>query len=513
MRTILAGIRALRRTPLASLPLTIEGLIGALLVLLGAIPSTGAGVPSTAAFPLDIFFDVKQSVAFAEGWWYFAGAVAFGVVVRSAVLASTLWLSDGRPGSFAVAWGRALRLAAIAAVALIPAAALFFAGVATRYAPFIWLGALFGLLPSLFLARSAMKLDVGGGDPTGKGVPEAPNFISYVYLITAFGAAMSVLSDGPGKWASALLLACLGPLHALFVLGWRDHVRTGTFPGGGMIVTVLSVVLLIAFFGLTAYDRFIRDPAPVRRAPRNGILLVLQGADSTSRQGALADIDPRLLGYLRSKARQLSYRGAGKPYGIEATRKDLNESAKIISEQIATAPRPRALLGHSQAALILDRILNRGRPRPEFSSMLAPPPPTPPILEIPDPDKDGVGRPGGDLTRGISWVLDKVGFEPFDVDAPNSPTNLNPVVIRDTALPRLSVWALGDSVWLEEDWRRPGEINVIALTDHVGVTDNAYAFEVTEKFFAGEKVDDDETSWKGVAVGVLKYAFEPWRPE
>ena len=279
MRTILAGIRALRKTPLASLPLTIEGLLGALLILVGAIPSTGAGVASTAIFPLDLFYDVKQSLAFATGWAYFAAALLLGVVVRSGVLASTLWLSDGRPGNFAVAWARVMKIAAIGAVVLIPAAAFFFAGVATRYAPFIWIGALLGLVPSIFLVRKALSLDVGGGDPAGKGVPEAPNFISYVYLITAFGAAMSVLTDGPGEWAAALLIACLGPLHALFVLGWRDHVRTGTFPGGGTIVTVLSAVLLIAFFSLTAYDRFIRDPAPVRQAPRKGMLLVLQGAD------------------------------------------------------------------------------------------------------------------------------------------------------------------------------------------------------------------------------------------
>jgi hypothetical protein len=513
MRTILAGIRALRRTPLATLPLTIEGLIGAMLILMGAIPPTGAGVPSTAAFPLDIFFDLKQSLAFATGWGYFIAAVGLGIIIRSAVIASTLWLSDGRPGSFALAWARAMRLALIAALALLPSAALFFAGVATRYAVFIWFAALLGVVPAALLARLALKLDVGGGDPTGKGVPEVPNFIAYVYLITAFGAAMSVLSDGPGKWAAALLLACLGPIHALFVLGWREHVRTGTFPGGGTIVTVVSALVLVLFFGLTAYDRFIRDPAPVRKAPREGMLLVLGGADSTSRRGALADIDPRLLGYPRSRARQLSYRGAGKPYDVADTRKPLDESARIIAKQIATAPRPRALLGHSQAELIFDRMLKKGTPLPEYGAFLASPPPYPPDVRVPPPDRDGEGRPGGDLTRGISWLLDKVGFEPFDVDSPNSPTNLKTVEVRKASVPRLTVWALGDSIWLDGDWRRAGEINIVALTDHVGVTDNAYAFDSAERFYAGKRVEDDETSWKGVAVGVLKYAFEPWRPE
>ncbi len=152
-------------------------------------------------------------------------------------------------------------------------------------------------------------------------------------------------------------------------------------------------------------------------------------------------------------------------------------------------------------------------PLPERVVFLASPPPTPPPVEVPLPDEDGDGRPGGDLARGLSWLLEKVGFEPFNVDAPNSPTNINADVVKDAPVPRLTVWALGDSVWLDGDWRRPGEINIVALTDHVGVTDNAYAFDSAAKFYAGEKVEDDETSWKGVAVGVLKYAFEPWRPE
>jgi hypothetical protein len=189
------------------------------------------------------------------------------------------------------------------------------------------------------------------------------------------------------------------------------------------------------------------------------------------------------------------------------------ESARIISKQIATANRPRALLGHSQAALILDRILEFGLPRSEYAAMLAPPPPVPPDVEVPPADTDGEGRPGGDLARGVSWLLEKVGFEAFDVGAANSPAAIDPVVVGESPVPRLAVWALGDSVWLDRDWRRPGEINIVAITDHVGVTDNAYAIESAEKLFAGERVEDDETSWKGVAVGVLRYAFEPWRPD
>jgi hypothetical protein len=511
MRTILAGINAFRRNPLAAVPLAAEGLIGGLLVLAGAIPASSAGVASTAAFPLDIFFDLKQSIAFGQDWTYVIAALGFAVLLRGGVLAATLWLNEERPGSFVLAWARGCRIAAIAVVVLLPSAILFFAAAATRYAPFIYIGALLGLIPSVLLARKGAKIDVGGGEPQGAGVPEAPNFITYAYIVTAFGAAMTVLSSS-GKWPAALLLMCLGPLHALFLLGWREHLKNGTFPGGGMVLTTVTVLLLAILFSITAYDRYIRDPAPVRRAPAPGMLIVLGGVDSSSRSGALADLDPRTLGFQRGKARQLSYRGPSQPYKAEDTHVDLEEAAQIIARQIARATLPRSFIGHSQAGLILDRIAAEDLALPERAVLLAAPPAEPPDVEVPTPDESGPGRAGGDLTRLLSWGLEKIGLQPIDVDSPASPTHLEKVVARNAPVPRLAVWALADSVWLEGDWRRPGETNIVAITDHVGVTDNGEAQESAREFFEGKRVADDESSWKGVAVGVLKYAFAPWRP-
>lgn len=110
-------------------------------------------------------------------------------------------------------------------------------------------------------------------------------------------------------------------------------------------------------------------------------------------------------------------------------------------------------------------------------------------------------------------MLDKVGGQAYDVDAPNSPTNLTPVDPAKERVPTLAVWALADSVWLDDDWRRSTDINIVAITDHVGVTDNAQALAAAQDFFDDKKVPDDESSWKGIAVGVLKYGFAPWRPQ
>ena len=480
-------------------------------MLAGAIPASSAGVASTAAFPLDIFFDLKQSIAFGQDWSYVIAALGLAVLLRGGVLAATFWLLEERPGSFVLAWARGCRIALIAVAVLLPSAVFFFTAAATRYAPFVYIGALLGLIPSVLLARKGARIDVGGGEPQGAGVPEVPNFVTYAYIITAFGAAMTVLS-GSGKWPAALLLMCLGPLHALFLVGWREHLKNGTYPGGGMILTTATVLLLAALFTLTAYDRFIRDPAPVRRAPAEGILIVLGGVDSSSRSGALADLDPRTLGFQRGKARQLSYRGPSESYKAEDTHTDLDETARIIAEQIATATRPRSFIGHSQAGLILDRIAAEDLALPERAVLLATPPESPPDVDVPPPDRSGPGRAGSDLARLLAYGLDKLGMQPFDLDSPASPTHLEEVEVRDAPVPRLAVWALADSVWLEGDWRRPGEVNVIAISDHVGVTDNAEALDSARAFFEGKKVADDESSWKGVAVGVLKYAFAPWRP-
>jgi hypothetical protein len=511
MRTLLGGIRAVRRAPAALAPLAIEGLVGAVLVIAGAFPASAASLPATASFPLDVYFDVKQSLAYARGWAWFAAAVGLGILVRSAVLATTLWLGEGRPGPFSHAWWSASKLAAMSALALFPSAALFFVGIATRYAPFVWAAALVGVIPALLFARRAARLDVGGGEPPGRGVPEAPGWLGYVYLATAFGAAMTVLGR-TSPWLAAALLLLLGPLHALFLLGWREHLNHETYPGGGTASVVVTIVVVGGLLVATAYDRVIRSAAPTAQAPAGGTLLLLGGVDSTSSTGALAGLDPRELGFRDSRTDVVSYRGAGEEYGIVDTHTDLDDVAQRVADQITAAAAPRFLVGHSQAGLILDRLLDEGLEAPDRAVMLAPPPPYPPPVAAPPPGLDVPGRPGTDVARAFSGLLGAVGLQEFPVDVANYPPHLERVEVPSSDTPRLSVWALGDSVWLDGDWRRPGEVNVVAVTDHVGVANNARSLAATRDFFRGRRVDDDSASWRGFAVSLLSHAFAPWRP-
>ena len=511
MRTLAAGSRALKRTPIAMLPMTVESLLLGVLVAAGALPAGAESAAAGGVFPLNLFFDLKQGFAFSFSWAVFIAVVVFSILTRAAVVAFTLWLADGSNGSVAAPWMRLTRLAAVAMAALTPCAVLMYLGVAVRYAPFIWIGAAAGLFPAVNLMRRALSVDAGIGSPRGGGVPEAPTVLAYAYLLSTVGAAMSPLGRVSPLLAGALL-ACLGPLHALIWLGWREHRRAETYPGGGTFSVAVTVVALILFAGAVTYDRAIRDPSPRAVARAQGSLLLLGGVDSTSDTGALTELDPRDVGFARDKSTIVSYRGAGEPYVRADTRGNLSRAAAAVAAQLEETPQPRLLLGHSQAALILDRIITRGLTSPDRSVVLAAPPAMPPPFDGPPPGSDGAGRVAGDAARVVAKIFEAVGLTAFDIDAPASPVNLEAVLVIDKEVSRVSVWALGDSVWLDSDWRRPGEINLMALTDHVGVTNNSRALDATRNFLGGARITDDEVSWRAFLATVVRYAFEPWRP-
>ena len=503
----MAGLRGLRDAPLAIAPFAAEGVLGGILVLTGAFPGDGAAAASAAVFPLDVFFDVKQALAHGRGWPWFAAAVALSVVVRGGVLALTLWLKDGRRGPLAVAWVRCLRLAAGAAVALLPSAVLFFAGVAIRYAPFVWLAAVAGFVPSLWFVRRAASLDAGGGVPRGGGVPEIGTFLGYAFVVTALAASMSVLG-GTGRWAAAILLACSAPLHALYLLGWRTHLEQETYPAGGSFAVTVTVFVVVGLGGATLYDRYVRETPPVARARSGATFALLGGADSTSETGALSDVDPRDFGFDAGEVAVLSYDASDDAYSAADTHRDLQEVATGVAGQLGRLDQPVFVLGHSQAAGVLDRLQGG---LPEAAVVISPPPKRLPPVDVPASGVRGPGKPGGDAARVLSSVLEGIGLGGFDVDAPSAPVHLDAARTAGTTR-RMAVWALGDSVWLQGDWRRAGELNVVAISDHVGAVNDSRAVSAARRFFAGQAVRSDAASWRGALAAALRYAFEPWRP-
>ncbi|MFN2587475.1 MAG: hypothetical protein ABR613_05070, partial [Actinomycetota bacterium] len=409
-----------------------------------------------------------------------------------------------------IAWWRSIRLTALAACALVPSAALFFAGVAIRYAPFVWAAALLGFVPAVYFARRAAALDAGAGAPAGKAVPEIGTFLGYAFVVTTLAAAMSILG-GTGRWATALLLACTGPLHGLYLLGWRSHLEEETYPAGGAVAAAATIVAVLSLAAATAFDRYVRETPPAGRAPSHGTLALLGGVDSTSDTGALSEIDPRDFGFVAADTVVLSYGGTGRRYSAEDTHADLDSVAAAVAEQLRGLDPPVVVLGHSQAAGILDRVLAGGT-APEAAAVIAPPPRRPPPVEVPPPGDRAPGKPAGDLARILSATFDGIGLPAFDVDAPAAPVHLTDPGEPRASTRRLAVWALGDSVWLQGDWRRPGETNVVAISDHVGAVNDERAVAAARRLFAGERVASDSASWRGALAAALRYAFEPLRP-
>jgi hypothetical protein len=491
--------------------LAVEGVIVGGLIATNALPARASSVPAGALFPLDVYFDIKHWVAFAPGWVSLVLLIGMGLLVRTSVLAATLALGDEQPLRNSKAWLGCLRLTATAALAFVPVAILFFSGAALRYAPFIWVAAPIGLAIAISFCRRGIRLDTGAGAPPILGLPEAASFLSYAFVVAIAGACVSSLG-GHSRILGALFVACLGPLHALFLLGWRENARAGTYPGGGAISVAVTVVLAVSILAGTVYDRYIRTAPPVAEARSPGSLLLLGGADSTSTTGALQGIDVRSIGYTESRARVLSYVGPGRRYGRIDTHGDPSEVASTVARQISSVKGSVRVLGHSQASLILDHVVARRGAEPDAIAVLAPAPPRPPALDVPPPGSSGPGRVGGDTARGLAAVLRAIGLPGFDIDAPAAPLNLvvSPSVI--SRVPRMAVWALADSVWLDQDWRRPGELNFVVISDHVGATTNGRSLFLVDRFFAGHSLEGDEASWRGTLVPILRYAFEPWRP-
>ncbi|HYI45403.1 MAG TPA: hypothetical protein VE174_08095 [Actinomycetota bacterium] len=510
MRTILAGIGVFQRAPAAVAPLTLQGICVGGLIATNVLPARAPSVPAGSVFPLDVYFDVKHWLAFATGWPALCALVIVSVLVRAAVLGATLTLADERPLMNAKLFLGCLRLAALAALAFFPVAVLFFSGAAIRYAPFIWVAAPIGFGVAISFCRRGIKLDTGAGPPATPGLPEVASFMSYVVVIAVAGAAVSALG-GQSRLLVAIFVACLGPIHALFLLGWRENARLGTYPGGGAIAVAMTVSLVGILVASTVYDRYLTTPPPVAQARSPGSLLLLGGSDSTSTTGALHDLDFRSIGYTRARTRHLSYLSGGNPYGRSDTHEDLDEIARIVAAQIRRVDGSTRILGHSQAALIVDRMPEQGSSTSDAVAIFAPSPPKPPSLDVPGPGRSGVGRAAGDSARALASLLRAVGMSGFDIDAPAAPVHLQEVT-AGSDVPRMGIWAVADSVWLDQDWRRPDELNLLAITDHVGVTKNGRSLELVGQFFEGRSLEGDETSWRSVLVPVVRYAFEPWRP-
>ena len=137
VRVIRAGSKAIKQTPLAVVPYVLQALLAAIAVLIGLFPGGPSGAAAAGAFPFGSYFDVKQGLAYTDGWPAFALVISLSILIRGGVLAATLFLCARDRASLRLV-GRAFLLTAMTTLLLIPAAGVFFSAVAIRYAPFAW---------------------------------------------------------------------------------------------------------------------------------------------------------------------------------------------------------------------------------------------------------------------------------------------------------------------------------------------------------------------------------------
>lgn len=498
---------------LALLPLGLEGVVAGIAVAAGGLPAGASGSLATAVFPADAFFDLTRSLSSGRDWSWVLAAMLLSVLVRGATLAATLWLAGGRQGSLVIIWGRAVLLASAAWLLLLPAAAFLLTGSTFRYAPFVAVGALLGLAAAVPLIRRALRLRPHLGRTEAQGtLPGLSSWLGYASLIASTAFIREWLATHHSRAVVGLVVFLLAPLHAVVLLKWRGEAQ-GPAKSRRPVALIAMVLIAILFLGAAGYDRQFARPERARRL-RATPLYLLGGADSTSKTGALSDMDVRTIGRRLSAARILSYRAGGDDYLAKDTHRDLSIVAAAVSGQLEVhGGRVKgALFGHSQAALIVDRMLASGNPLPHRIAVVSPSLPYPPRVHLPSDDAAGPGAPAADVERGLDKVFDLLRLPTLDLDAPAAPTNLRAVVVAHSRVRRLALWALGDSVWLDRDWRRPGEVNVVTLSDHVGAVRNPRTLEEARSFFAGRALPSDDRSWRGLLVNLIRYTFQPWRP-
>ena len=491
--------------------------VAAAIVLFGPLRVDGSLVLLSAPVPVGSFFDVRQAIAHGSGWfWVFLACVA-GALVRGGVHGVTLWLADDRRGrtqEMVLVLGWCVVLSAAAAALMIVPAGLFFVGVALRYTPFVVLAGGAGVAIAAVLLKRVVAVPAGAG-LRGARSGGVASVLFFGYLLAA-GAA--VIELAPVRAVAAATVLVTGLLGGLFVAGKRDLFSRGVDCKEGSLAVALTGAVAAALLFSAVMDRYVRDIRPAIDTRGPGTLLILGGADSATGKGSMSDFDPEAVGFSRDRAIHLSYRGryggaqgAPEKYSAADTHRDLDSVTRSVAAQLEAVPPPRFFIGHSQAALVLDRMLARDPVRVAAAVELAPPPVAPPPIDAPRPGVYGPGAPGADLARALSKGLARLGAAGNWIDSPASPARLTRVVTRG-GVRRLAVWALADSVWLEGDWRRPHETNIVAVTDHVGTANDPRAIAAARAFFAGKKVRDDGSSWRAWPVYLLRAVFEPWRP-
>jgi pimeloyl-ACP methyl ester carboxylesterase len=479
-------------------PLAVLAVLTISLAQGGAVPTWSGLVHAVALPPLDLALDLRLIVAQAPGYPQLAVAVAASLVLRTLALGA-LFVTLGVTPSPRAAFGYAARLYAAAAVPLALAGALEFAGLASLYAWYAWLGLGLTVLMTLILTSRRLARP-------GTRLRRFPLLVGYLAALAALGALGRVEPWGTAVAvvASAVLTGVvLTRLVAPPPAHWRRAAAPAAAASTGFLLAAALVVLPAA--------------AQVPVAP-DASLLVVPGVDTASGRGAAYRLDPEALGFPCDRVFYFSYRGPEgqapqdqaacplrlhRPYSPQATQQPLGQLVDAFDRQLVairreTGDAPVLVVTHSQGAVVAWRAAARGRAGDvPLLIALAGFPHSP--MGYPPPRVAGAGRVGADGLRALSWLSRVVGFGTFDPDAPLAREILarsNGLEdVFDEPLPPetagVLLFATADTIAAPEGHAMPGAATLTIGSTHVGILESPATEEAVRAIMSGGRPSED----------------------
>lgn len=475
-------------------PLGIVTILTLTLAQAGAIPTWPGLVHAVALPPLDLAFDLRLLVARAPGYPQLALGVAAVLVLRTLVLGA-LFVTLGVTPSPRAAFGYAARLYAAAVIPLAVAGALEFAGLASLYAWYAWLGLGLTLLMAMILSTRRLARP-------GTRLRRSPLVLGSLGALAVLGALGRV--EPWGTPVAVVVSAVVTGVVLTGLVGPRPaHRRRALAP----LAPAAATALLVAAALLV--------PPAVAQTPvaPEASLLVVPGVDTESGRGAAYRLDPAALGFPCERVFYFSYRGPEgeapqgeaacpirlhRPYAPQATQQPLGQIVDAFDRQLVairgeTGGNPVVIVTHSQGAVVAWRAAARGRAEgvPLLVAM-ASFPHSP--VGYPLPRVDGPGRIGADALRVLSWLSRVAGFGTFDPDAPlpreilARANGLEDVFAEPLPAGTSAVllFATADTIVAPEGHDLPGAATLSIGGTHVGIVESPAAEAAVRSILTGQ---------------------------
>jgi pimeloyl-ACP methyl ester carboxylesterase len=481
----------------------------------GAVPTWSGLAHAVALPPLDLALDLRLLVARAPGYPQFAVAVAASLVLRTLVLGA-LFVTLGVTPSPRAAFGYAARLYAAAVVPLAVAGALEFAGLASLYAWYAWLGLGVTVLIALILATRRLARP-------GTRLRRFPLVVGYLAALAVLGAVGRI--EPWGTAAAVLASAVLtGVVLARLTSPLPAHGRGA--PASAVRAAAAALLLAGALLVPPAAAQ-----APV--AP-DAVLLVVPGVDTATGRGAAYRLDTAALGFPCDRVFYFSYRGPDgeapqgeaacpirvhRSYAPQATQQPLGQLVDAFDRQLVAIRRetggaPVVVVTHSQGAVVAWRAAARDRAGDvPLLVALAGFPHSP--VGYPPPGVAGPGRIGADALRAVSWLSRVLGFGTFDPDAPLAREILARAngledVFAEPLPPETAgvlLFASADTIAAPEGHDLPGAATLEIGSTHVGIVESSAAEAALAAILSGSRPSADR-----IVAPILQAILPPFLP-